>query len=122
MERFGRNDLVNISKMLPHKTMEDITSYHTVFWSRGPSEMQDFERYIAPIKKAELLASKEKTISVALKWKMKYYTNPYDEVIIKRFTTKAMYTRQQDHFLLTELHKYGIESPDVYDRIRQEVL
>lgn len=122
MERFGRNDLVNIWQMLPHMTLDDVTSYHTAFWSRGPSEMDDFERYIAPIKKAELLASKEKTISVAFKWKMKCHKNPEEELIIKRLNTKTVYTRQQDTFLLTELFKYGIDSPDAYIRIRQEVL
>lgn len=124
MELFGRNDLANISKMLPHKSLEEVTRYHAAFWSRGPSELQDFERCIAPIKKAELLASKEKTISAALEWKMKCYKNPEDQLTVKWVSksAKTYYTQHQDNFLLTELFKYGLDSPDVYDRIRQEVL
>lgn len=122
MKKFGRNDLVKIATMLPDKTLDDVTRYHTVFWSRGPSEMQDFERYIAPIKKKEILASKQKTVSMAFEWKMKCYQNPEADLNIKRSTTKTLYTRQQDNFILAELYKYGIDSPDVYLRIRQEVL
>lgn len=122
MEQFGRNDLVNILKMLPDKTLDDVTSYHTVFWSRGQSEMRDFERYIAPIKKAELMASKNKVIPVAFKWKMKSYQNPEADLTVKWLNTKTLYTRQQDNFILTELFKHGIDSSDVYDRIRQDVL
>lgn len=124
MERFGRDDLANISKMLPHKTLEDVTSYYKVFWSRGPKEMQDFERYIAPIKRAELIATKEKKISAALDWKMKCYKKPEEQLNFKGLNKKpkTLYVQQQDNFLVTELFKYGVNSPDVYDRIRQEVL
>lgn len=121
MKRFGRNDLENIATMLADKTLTDITKYHAAFWNRGPSEMQDFERYIAPIKKQEALANKEKTISQVLEWKMQCYRNPETDLTIK-YITKSHYTREQDAFLLMSLLKYEINSPNVYGCIRQDVL
>lgn len=125
METYGRNDLVNIATMLPGKTFDDVKNYHTAFWSRGPSEVQDFERWIAPIKKAELVASREANTSQALQWKLQCYSSPERDLVIKKLATartKAAYTQQHDNFLLIELFKHGVDSPNVYGCIRQEIL
>lgn len=122
MEQFGRNDLVNISKVLPDKTLDDVTNYHAAFWSRGPLELQNFERFIAPIKKAELMATKKKTVPQAFEWKMKCYRDPEAELTIKWLHSKTLFTQQQDNFILNELFKHGVDSPNAFGCIRQEIL
>lgn len=126
MEKFGRNDLAKIVTMLPDKTLDDVTKYHATFWNRGPSELTDFERLIAPIKKAELMASRAENFSQALQWKMQCYRNPEVDLTVSKLSknghTKVMYTQQQDSFILMSLCKYGINSPNVYDCIRQDIL
>lgn len=126
MARFGRNNLELISAEMPDKTLEEVTKYHKAFWSRGPTELKDFDRSVALIKAKEEKIAREKNIFEALEWKMSCYRKPEIELSIstKYLHTKQLnrFTKQDDSYLLITLFNFGYNDPQVYNRIRQEIL
>lgn len=121
MGKFGRDNLAQIASMLPDKTLDEVTGYHTVFWSRGPSELRDFDRHIAALERNKAIAEKEKTMGPAFQWKMESYRHPEIELSIKYYT-KSHYTKEHDQYILSALYKYGFDNPMAYVRIRQDIM
>lgn len=132
METFGRNNIEDIAKMLPGKTVEEVTKYHKVFWSRGKTELLRYDSIVKQIQRKEakremalMAIMAEKMSGTALKWKIesKRY-HELDFTIKNRHSIrgKENYTIEQDNFLLVTLYKHGLNDPDVYARIREDIL
>lgn len=121
MAQLGRNNLEAISQKMSNKTLEEVTKYHKAFWSRGPSELKDFDRYVASIKAKEEKLDREKNIFEALEWKMSCYRKPEIELSIK-FTSVSKFTKQDDTYLINTLFNLGYDDPHVYQRIRLDIL
>lgn len=130
MASVGRDNLKGIVSLLPHKTLDDVTRYHQAFWSRGPSELRDFDRLIVKLKKQAADAQKKvadaqkmEATARAFEWKMKSYQHPEIELSIKtHHSVKHLYTREQDNYLLNALFIYGLDDPMVYNRIHHDIL
>lgn len=122
---YGREDLKNIASCLNGKTLDEVTEYHAVFWKRGKTEIKNFDRHIAPILKKEAYESKQKILREALNWKMACYRCPKLDLTVKinpRSSTKTNFSPKDDRFILVSLHNIGINNPNVYNLIRQDVM
>lgn len=53
MHKFGRKNLVRIAGMIPTKTLDEVTRYHTTFWSRGRGVIEDFHYIVKKVKQGE---------------------------------------------------------------------
>lgn len=64
-EKFGRDDIENISKEVEGKTAEEVMEYSSIFWDRC-NELQDIERIMAQIERGEAKIQRRIGIKKAL--------------------------------------------------------
>lgn len=124
MAKVGRNNVDEIAKLLPGKTFDEVTKYHRTFWARGKQEIRDFNRLIEQLLKQEAVEKKQATISDAFLWKMRSQKSlelgPLD--ISYSSLNRTLFTKEQDKFLLVSLFKHGLDKPNIYSCIRQDIL
>ena len=68
-EKYGRDDLDNISREVEGKTPKEVVEYAKTFWERY-NELQDIERILAQIEKGENKIQRRISIKKALDAKM----------------------------------------------------
>lgn len=120
-EKYGRNDLENISKEVEGKTPKEVMDYAKVFWERC-NELTDIERMLAMIEKGESKIQRRISIKKALDAKMARYKAPFFQLKIQYGTNKGKnYTEEEDRFLVCFLHKLGFDKENVYDELRYAV-
>jgi hypothetical protein len=120
-EKYGREDLDNISKEVEGKTPTEVFEYAKTFWERY-NELQDSERILAQIEKGETKIQRRISIKKALDAKMARYKAPFFQLKIQYGTNKGKnYTEEEDRFLVCFLHKLGFDKENVYDELRYAV-
>jgi len=120
-EKYGREDLDNISKEVEGKTGKEVMEYAKVFWERY-NELQDIDRLLAQIERGETKIQRRISIKRALDAKMARYKAPFFQLKIQYGTNKGKnYTEEEDRFLVCFLHKLGFDKENVYDELRYAV-
>lgn len=120
-EKFGRDDIDNISKEVEGKTAEEVLEYSQVFWERC-HELQDIDRIMAQIDRGEAKIQRRASIKKALDAKMARYRAPFHQLRIAYGTNKGKnYTEEEDRFLVCMLHKLGFDKENVYEELRAAV-
>lgn len=120
-EKYGREDVENISKEVEGKTAEEVVDYSKVFWERY-GELQDSERIMAQIEKGEARIQRRALIKKALDAKIARYKAPFHQLRIAYGTNKGKnYTEEEDRFLVCMLHKLGFDKENVYEELRAAV-
>lgn len=64
-EKYGRDDIENISKDVEGKTSEEVIQYSEVFWDRC-QDLQDIDRIMAQIERGEAKIQRRASIKKAL--------------------------------------------------------
>merc|ERR1712083_1032835 len=75
-EKYGREDVDNISREVEGKTPEEVIEYSKAFWERC-GELQDSERIMAQIEKGEARIQRRALIKKALDAKIARYKAPF---------------------------------------------
>ncbi|BES99295.1 SLIDE [Nesidiocoris tenuis] len=120
-EKFGRDDIDNISKDVEGKTPDEVRAYSEVFWERF-SEIQDYERIMNQIERGEMKIQRRADIKKALEAKMGRYKAPFHQLRISYGTNKGKnYTEEEDRFLVCMLFKLGFDKENVYEELRAMV-
>lgn len=120
-EKYGRDDIENISKEVEGKTAEEVLEYSQVFWERC-HELQDIDRIMAQIDRGEAKIQRRASIKKALDAKMARYRAPFHQLRIAYGTNKGKnYTEEEDRFLVCMLHKLGFDKENVYEELRAAV-
>merc|ERR1719435_163845 len=120
-EKYGREDVDNISKEVEGKTDEEVIEYSKVFWERN-NELQDCDRIMAQIEKGEARIQRRALIKKALDAKIARYKAPFHQLRIAYGTNKGKnYTEEEDRFLVCMLHKLGFDKENVYEELRASV-
>merc|ERR1712241_1391055 len=120
-EKYGRDDIDNISKEVEGKTDEEVIEYSKVFWERN-NELQDCDRIMAQIEKGEARIQRRALIKKALDAKIARYKAPFHQLRIAYGTNKGKnYTEEEDRFLVCMLHKLGFDKESVYEELRAAV-
>ncbi|XP_078719155.1 SWI/SNF-related matrix-associated actin-dependent regulator of chromatin subfamily A member 5 isoform X1 [Lampetra fluviatilis] len=118
-EKWGRDDIENISQEVEGKTPEEVMEYSAVFWERC-NELQDIERIMAQIERGEARIQRRVSIKKALDAKIARYRAPFYQLRISYGTNKGKnYTEEEDRFLVCMVHRLGFEKESVYDELRQ---
>merc|ERR1711981_818389 len=120
-EKYGREDVDNISREVEGKTPEEVIEYSKVFWERS-NELQDCDRIMAQIEKGEARIQRRALIKKALDAKIARYRAPFHQLRIAYGTNKGKnYTEEEDRFLVCMLHKLGFDKENVYEELRAAV-
>ncbi|KAK9509609.1 hypothetical protein O3M35_006882 [Rhynocoris fuscipes] len=120
-EKYGRDDIDNISKDVEGKTPEEVRAYSEVFWERC-NELQDIDRIMGQIDRGEAKIQRRASIKKALDTKMSRYRAAFHQLRIAYGTNKGKnYTEEEDRFLVCMLHKLGFDKENVYEELRAMV-
>lgn len=119
--KHGRNSIYAIANELaPGKSLEEVIEYSKMFWSKM-EYLDDFEKYLKYIDSEEDKLKITKLQQEALRRKLSEYDHPMTELKIKYPPNLKTYSIEEDRFILLMLFKYGLDRPDVYDLIREEI-
>merc|ERR1711997_947207 len=120
-EKYGRDDVDNISKGVEGKTDEEVIEYSKTFWERC-GELQDCDKIMASIEKGEARIQRRALTKKALDAKIARYKAPFHQLRIAYGTNKGKnYTEEEDRFLVCMLHKLGFDKENVYEDLRAAV-
>lgn len=121
--RYGRNSIGLIAREFEDKTIDEVREYAKKFWT-SYEEIEGYERYINQIETGEEKIMKTKLHKESLRRKMAQYKYPLQELTLKyppAATSKRTFSDEEDRFLLVQLYRYGVDRPDVYERIRDVI-
>jgi SLIDE len=99
-ERYGKDNLEAIAAEIEGKTFEEVETYAKVFWSRF-KELNDSEKILANIEKAEARLQKIIETNSAIDQKLALYRIPLQQVKFMYGQNKGKtYTEEEDRFLV----------------------
>ncbi|KAG9845103.1 chromatin remodelling complex ATPase chain ISW1, partial [Aureobasidium melanogenum] len=105
------------------KEPDEIKAYAKVFWKRY-KEIANWEKHIDSINEGEERRAKVVQHGKLLRQKMGMYRVPLQQLKINytvSTTNKKVYTEEEDRFLLVMLDRFGLESENLYEKIRDEI-
>jgi SWI/SNF-related matrix-associated actin-dependent regulator of chromatin subfamily A member 5 len=121
--RYGRHDYEKIAQEVDSKTPAEVKAYAKVFWQRY-KEIADYNKYIKIVEDGEERMRKIEHQRKMLRKKLSQVRVPLQQLKINysvSTTNKKVYTEEEDRFLLVLLDKFGIDSENIYDKIRDEI-
>lgn len=121
--KYGKSNWEKIADEVDSKTPAEIKAYAKVFWQRY-SEIAEHQKSLAVIEAGEERRSKTEHQRKMLRKKMQQYRVPLQQMKINysvSTTNKKVYNEEEDRFLLVLLDKFGLDSDDLYDRMRDEI-
>jgi len=121
--KYGRHNHAEISYEVDSKDPNEIKAYAKVFWKRY-REIPNYEKHIAAVTEGEQKAKRVIEQRDMLRKKMKMYRVPLQQLKLSytvSTTNKKVYTEEEDRFLLVMLDKFGLDSENLYENIRDEI-
>jgi len=103
------------------KTSEEVETYYKVFikkWKTLPEHQRIHQR----ISEGEAKRTKRDTLEYLLGKKINSVRWPMQELELNYPTTKGkVYSEEEDRYLLCRLFHYGMQTDDVYERIKKDI-
>ncbi|KAK8019400.1 chromatin remodelling complex atpase chain isw1 [Apiospora arundinis] len=121
--KYGKNSYEKMADEVDSKSPAEIKAFAKVFWQRY-TEVADYNKYLQVIETGEERRSKTQHQRNMLRKKMQQYRVPLQQMKVNysvSTTNKKVYTEEEDRFLLVMLDKLGLDSENLYDRIRDEI-
>ncbi|KAH8902381.1 chromatin remodelling complex ATPase chain ISW1 [Coniochaeta sp. PMI_546] len=121
--RYGRHDYEKIAQEVDSKTPAEVKAYAKVFWQRY-REIADYNKYIKIVEDGEERMRKIEHQRKMLRKKLSQVRVPLQQLKINysvSTTNKKVYTEEEDRFLLVLLDKFGVDSENIYEKIRDEI-
>lgn len=121
--KYGRNSISMITAEFEDKTIEEVREYSKKFWT-SYREIEGYEKYINQIEVGEERVARIKLQKESLRRKVASYRYPLQELVLKyppATTNKRTFTDEEDRFLLVQMYRYGLDRPDLYERIRDAI-
>ena len=121
--KYGRNEYKKIAKALGNKKRSEIERYSKMFW-QNYQKIEGYEKYLSQIeaveKKREKLINQQKLLAK----KIESLQDPLEDLKIQYppNNSKRVYSKTEDKFLLYCVHKYGLSTENLYDKIKDEIL
>lgn len=109
------------SKEVDSKSPEEIKQYYMVFKKKW-KELSEYQRIKARIEEGEAKRNKRSNLQDLLQKKINSVRYPMQELELNYPTTKGkVYSEEEDRYLLCRLNHYGMETEDVYERIKKDI-
>jgi len=121
--KYGRTNYEDIALEVDSKEPDEIKAYAKIFWKRY-KEIANWEKHIDSINEGEERRAKVVQHGKLLRQKMGLYRVPLQQLKINytvSTTNKKVYTEEEDRFLLVMLDRFGLESEELYEKIRDEI-
>ncbi|KAH6652782.1 SNF2 family N-terminal domain-containing protein [Truncatella angustata] len=121
--KYGKNNWDKIAHEVDSKTPAEIRAYAKVFWQRY-EEISEHQKSLAVIEAGEERRNKTEHQRKMLRKKMQQYRVPLQQMKINysvSTTNKKVYNEEEDRFLLVLLDKFGLDSDDLYENMRDEI-
>ncbi|CCF59390.1 hypothetical protein KAFR_0G03580 [Kazachstania africana CBS 2517] len=119
--KYGRNSIEYIAlELAPGKTFEEVAEYSRVFWSQLP-EIEDYEKILKTIEIEEERIYKVKLQQEALRRKISQHKNPMKDLKLKYWPSNAIYSKDQDRFIILMMFKYGLGKDSIFETIKSEI-
>lgn len=121
--KYGRNAISMIAAEFEDKTIEEVREYARKFW-QSYKEIDGFEKYINQIELGEEKVVRVKLQKESIRRKVSSYKYPLQELVLKyppAATNKRTFTDEEDRFLIVQMYRFGLDRPDLYDRIRDVI-
>lgn len=121
--RYGRDAFSKISKALGNKSKSEIKKYAKKFWE-SYQQIDGYEKYLAQIealeKKRDKLTNQQRLLAI----KMENLDDPLEDLKIQYppNNSKRVYSKTEDKFLLYCVHKYGLSTENLYEKIKEDIL
>lgn len=109
------------SAEIQDKTAEEVGSYYKVFIKKWKT-LPDYERIAQRISEGAAKRNKRDTLEYLLGKKINSVHYPMQELELNYPTTKGkVYSEEEDRYLLCRLFHYGMQTEDVYERIKKDI-
>ena len=121
--KHGRDNYKGMAEDIDSKTAEEVKEYSKAFWKKK-DQLQDADKFLSVITDAEEKRKKRQKEIKALDYKINSVRVPLAQLKISysvSTTNKKVYTEEEDRFLLVMLHRYGLGTEDVYEKVRDEI-
>lgn len=121
--KYGRNSISMIAAEFDDKTIDEIREYAKKFWL-SYKEIEGFEKYINQIELGEEKVTRVKLQKESIRRKVSSYKYPLQELVLKyppAATNKRTFTDEEDRFLIVQMYRFGLDRPDLYERIRDVI-
>ncbi|KAF8660982.1 hypothetical protein AX16_001504 [Volvariella volvacea WC 439] len=103
------------------KTPEEVAAYYKVF-SRRWKELAESPRIAVRIEEGEAKRNKRDNLENLLAKKINSVQYPMQELELNYPTTKGkVYSEDEDRYLLCRLYYYGMQTEDVYEKIKRDI-
>ncbi|KZW00246.1 hypothetical protein EXIGLDRAFT_639641 [Exidia glandulosa HHB12029] len=122
LEKHGRGAAAHlIAQEIDGKGPDDVEAYQKVFWQRWQT-LSDYEKLKQRIDEGQARRDKDASMVQMLERKIASVRYPMQELHLNYPTTKGkIYSEEEDRYLLCRLHYYGLNSDDVYERIKKDI-
>ncbi|KAF5352870.1 hypothetical protein D9756_006326 [Leucocoprinus leucothites] len=103
------------------KTPEDVETYYKVFVKKWKT-LPEYQRILQRISEGEAKRTKRDTLEYLLGKKINSVRYPMQELELNYPTTKGkVYSEEEDRYLLCRLFHYGMQTDDVYEKIKKDI-
>ncbi|KAM6494001.1 SNF2 family N-terminal domain containing protein [Amanita muscaria] len=103
------------------KTPEDVERYYEIFEKKWTT-LAEHPRIAARIAEGEAKRNKRDNLEYQLARKINSVRYPMQELELNYPTTKGkVYSEEEDRYLLCRLFHYGMQTEDVYERIKKDI-
>ncbi|TGZ79073.1 hypothetical protein EX30DRAFT_321878 [Ascodesmis nigricans] len=121
--KHGRKNIPAITVDIGTKSEKEVREYSKVFWNRH-KELNNWGKYLDIIEEGEYRSQKMNYEKKMIRKKIEMYRVPMQQLKLNysvSTTNKKIYTDEEDRFLIVMLDKFGLDSEDLYDNIRDEI-
>ncbi|KAH7108257.1 SNF2 family DNA-dependent ATPase [Auriculariales sp. MPI-PUGE-AT-0066] len=122
VEKHGRDTSAELlAQEIDGKDAKEVALYAKVFWLKWHT-LPEYERTKQRIEEGQAKRDKDFESADMLRRKIAMYRYPMQELHLNYPTTKGkIYSEEEDRYLLCRLDYYGLNSENVYERIKKDV-
>lgn len=107
-EKYGRDQLHQITEEVGTKSLDEVKVYSAAFWSRGSVSITDFEKIAKRVEEGERKILEKARMAEALKTKVASTENPWQNLQIKYGNNRGkLFTEEEDKFLICMTNELG---------------
>ena len=123
LANYGRDAIDDVVENYgPGKSELEIRTYFEAFWRRY-KEIDLYERYMSQVNAGEEKQAKMLYQMDVIRNKIERSKAPMQELKfdIPQGTGKRVFSEEEDRFLLLQLYRFGLDSPDLYEQVREAI-
>ena len=118
-EKYGREQLQQITEEVGTKTLDEVKLYAAAFWARGAAAIGDFDKIAKRVEEGERKILEKAKMAEALKSKVASTDNPWQTLQIKYGNNRGkLFTEDEDRFLVCMTNELGYGK---WDDLKREV-